>query len=227
MAQSFALNDGCLVDALILVEDAVGSMCPCERTSRRPSGRRRFRRITAQLFADLIAFQDELLTVVAQGELLSDMALLALAQHGGSAAAAGSSAKRLLKHRRLTPPADSTTSGVRVSVECSGRAQRGSKLIANSKLYRPDARGCERRAVEARPSPVVDADHIACYSRHPGTLGYSKPGRAGRLSGERTGQPHRSAREASSTSGSRVRRSPARAPGPVLRALEHVELDVR
>lgn len=81
MTEAFALDDGSWAHPLVLVEDTVGKHVTV-RTYLQPAIREgiHFDVLAAQFFAYFIAFQDELLAIVAQGELLTDVTLLTLAQ---------------------------------------------------------------------------------------------------------------------------------------------------
>ncbi len=82
MTQAFALDGGRRAHTLVPIEETVGKHMII-RTHLQPSirGGVDFDVLAAQLFAYIIAFQNELLSVTAHGKWLTHMALLTLAQH--------------------------------------------------------------------------------------------------------------------------------------------------
>ena len=80
--QPLVLHHGGGVHSLAFIEGAVGKQAPL-RAHFQPTVREVIDVdvLAAELFADYTAFQDELLAIVSQGELIADMTLIAMAQH--------------------------------------------------------------------------------------------------------------------------------------------------
>jgi hypothetical protein len=81
MAKTLVFDDGGVADALVLAEDTVGKRVAFP-SHLQPGIREvvKFNVLTAKAFGDIVSFQDDLLAVKGQGQLLADVTLFAVTQ---------------------------------------------------------------------------------------------------------------------------------------------------